>query len=59
MLNKLPLALKLEDKQRSTPQTKDVMRHLSASFFFPLNYYLNMQRHVPLNFVGDTAPSAN
>ena len=52
MLNKLPSALKLEDKKRSTPQTKDVMRHLSAFFFFPLNY-------VPLNSVGDTAPSAN
>ena len=36
MLNKLPSALKLEDKQRSTPQTKDVMRHLSAFFFFSL-----------------------
>ena len=32
----LPLALKLEDKQSGTPQTKeDVMRHLSAVYFFP------------------------
>ena len=60
MLLRLPLALKLEDKQpRSLSTKEDVMRQFSALVSSKNCKNSNMQGRVPLYSAGDAAPLAN
>ena len=60
MLNRLPLTLKLEDKQSGSLKTKeDAIRQFSAVVSSKNCKNFNMQGRVPLYSAGDAAPLAN